>query len=97
MDIKIPGLTNLPPINTSTIHNHKETKTQALHKLDQASLDQHYKIKRQDVELDSMRLKDYDLQKSLDELHRYASLKKSVEYGLYQYSKYLGNKVDVYV
>ena len=87
----------MPPINTSTIHNHKETKTQALHRLDQARLDQHYEIKRLDAELERTKLKDYDLQKSIDEINRYTSLKKSVEYGLYQYSKYLGNKLDVFV
>ena len=97
MDIKIPGLTQLPPINTANVHNRTQVKIQELHRLDQTRLDQYYKIKEQDTELLARRLKHYDLQKSLDELHRYAGLKKSVEYGLYQYSRYLGNKVDVYV
>ena len=42
-------------------------------------------------------MNDGNYKKDIDEVNRYLNVKKNVEYGLYQYSKYLGKHIDVIV
>jgi hypothetical protein len=95
--MQIPGANQYPHINTSSMHNRKEIKSENLHRKHQEDLSDYYRVKQQDFELNRTSLKDWETTKSIQEINKYMSLKKSVEYGLYQYSKHLGNHLDVTV
>ena len=97
MNIKIPSFTQIPQINTSDIHNRKAVKTENLHRAHQEKIADYSRVKLQDYELNRTNLKDWEVTKSIEEINRYMNIKRSVEYGLYQYSKHLGKNVDVYV
>ena len=97
MNINIPGASSYPHINTSSLHNRKEVKSENLHRKHQEHLDDYRRVKLQDFNLNRTTLRDWEVTKSIEEINRYMSLKKSVEYGLYQYSKHLGNHLDVSV
>jgi hypothetical protein len=56
-----------------------------------------YSVKKQDLDLNRAHLNDWNYKKDIDEVNRYLNVKKNVEYGLYQYSKYLGKHIDVIV
>ena len=40
---------------------------------------------------------DHEQAKYIAEINAYLSLKRRVEYGLYQYGKFLGHNLDVYI
>ena len=40
---------------------------------------------------------DHEEAKYIAEINAYLSLKRRVEYGLYQYGKFLGHNLDVYI
>ena len=97
MNIKIPGSSQIPLINTSDIHNRKAIKSENLHRAHQEKIADDSRVKLQDYELNRTNLKDWEVTKSIEEINRYMNIKRSVEYGLYQYSKHLGSHLDVYV
>ena len=97
MTVSIPSSNQYPHINTSSLHNRKEVRNENLHRLHQEKLDDYSRIKLQDYQLNRTNLKDWEDKKSIEEVHRYLSIKKTVEYGLYQYSKHLGNHLDITV
>ena len=97
MNINIPGNSSYPHINTSSMHNRKEVKIEHLHRKQQEQLTDYYRVKHQDYELNRTTLHDWETTKSIEEINRYMKLKKTVEYGLYQYSKHLGRNLDISV
>ena len=97
MSIKIPGTSEIPLVNTANLHNRKEIRSEELHRIHQEKLADFNRVKRQDFDIHRTSLRDWELKKDISEIDRYMSLKRTVEYGLYQYSKYLGNNIDVTV
>jgi hypothetical protein len=97
MNIKIPSSSQIPLINTSDIHNRKAIKSENLHRAHQEKIADYNRVRLQDYELNRTDLQDWEVTKSIEDINRYMSIKRSVEYGLYQYSKHLGSHVDVYV
>ena len=90
----IPSATNYH-VNTSPMYNRKQGKEEQLHRKHQDNIDDFYRVKQQDFRLNKTHLKDWETVKHLEDINRYMNLKKNVEYGLYKYSKYLGNHIDI--
>lgn len=84
-------------VNTSPMYNRKQVKVENLHRLHQEKVADFYRVKQQDFMLNHTNLKDWEMIKNLEDINRYMVLKKNVEYGLYKYSKYLGNHIDITV
>jgi len=97
VNVSIPSFSQLPPINTAMMNNHKQVKSEHLRKTQQDRVDEYVKVKEQDYTINRTRLEDLELKKDIEETSRLLNLKRVVEYQLYQYAKYLGNTVDVYV
>jgi hypothetical protein len=97
MNIKVPNTNQIPPIDTSSIYNLKKVKIEHLHKAHQEKVNEYYKVKKEDIETNRAHFNDWNYKKDIDEVNRYLNVKKNVEYGLYQYSKYLGKHIDVIV
>ena len=97
MDIKVPNTNQIPPIDTSSIYNLKKVKIEELHKSHQEKINEYYKVKKEDFETNHAQMNDWNYKRDIDEVNRYLNVKKNVEYGLYQYSKYLGKHIDVIV
>jgi hypothetical protein len=79
------------------MYNLKKVKIEELHKSHQEKVNEYYKVKKEDFETNHARMNDWNYKKDIDEVNRYLNVKKNVEYGLYQYSKYLGKHIDVIV
>jgi hypothetical protein len=97
MNIKVPNTNQIPPIDTSSMYNLKKVKIEELHKAHQEKVNEYYKVKKEDIETNRAHFNDWNYKKDIDEVNRYLNIKKNVEYGLYQYSKYLGKHIDVIV
>lgn len=97
MNIRIPSSTQIPPVNTADIHNHRAIKNENLQRLAQEKAAERNQIKLEDYKINCTDLHDWEDRKNIDQINLYLNIKRSTEYALYQYSKYLGRHVDVYV
>jgi len=97
MNIKVPNTNQIPPIDTSSIYNLKKVKIEHLHRAHQEKINEYYSVKKQDLETNRAHLNDWNHKEDVNEVNRYLHVKRNVEYGLYQYSKYLGKHIDILV
>jgi len=90
MNISIASASVMPVLNTSAMASRKVDRNEQL-------ADKHYDIKHSDWQKNRASFQDHEEAKYIAEINAYLSLKRRVEYGLYQYGKFLGQTLDVSV
>ena len=95
MNIRIPPVTAIAQINTADMHNRRAVKLEQLHREKLDKTDDYYRVKQQDFNLNRTHLRDWEMDKSIEEVVRYTNLRNRVEYARYRYSQYLGKHIDV--
>jgi hypothetical protein len=97
MNISIASVSAMPVLNTSGMASRKADRNEQLADKHYDKLDQHYDVKRSDWQKNRTSLLEHEEAKYIAEINSYLSLKRRVEYGIYQYGKFLGYNLDVSV
>ena len=97
MNISIASVSAMPVFNTSGMAGRKADRHEQLADQHYDKLDEHYDVKRSDWQKNRTSFEDHEEAKYIAEINQYLSLKRRVEYGIYQYGKFLGHNLDVYV
>jgi hypothetical protein len=97
MNISIASASVMPVLNTSAMAGRRADRNEQLADQHYDKLEQYHDIKRSDWQKNRASFQDQEEAKHIAEINAYLSLKRQVEYGLYQYGKFLGQTLDVYV
>ena len=97
MNISIASASVMPVLNTSAMASRKVDRNEQLANKHYDKINEHYDIKHSDWQKNRASFQDYEEAKYITEINAYLSLKRRVEYGLYQYGKFLGHNLDVYI
>ena len=97
MNISIASASVMPVLNTSAMASRRVDKNEELVNKHYDKINEHYDIKHSDWQKNRASLQDHEEAKYIAEINAYLSLKRRVEYGLYQYGKFLGQTLDVFV
>ena len=97
MNISIASVSAMPVLNTSGMASRKADRNEQLADKHYDKLDQHYDVKRSDWQKNRTSFLEHEEAKYIAEINSYLSLKRRVEYGIYQYGKFLGYNLDVSV
>ena len=97
MNISIASASVMPVLNTSAMASRKADKNEELANKHYDKINEHYDIKHSDWQKNRASFQDFEEAKYIAEINAYLSLKRRVEYGLYQYGKFLGHNLDVFV
>ena len=97
MNISIASASVMPVLNTSAMASRKVDRNEQLANKHYDKINEHYDIKHSDWQKNRASFQDYEESKYIAEINAYLSLKRRVEYGLYQYGKFLGQTLDVSV
>jgi len=97
MNISIASASVMPVLNTSAMAGRRADRNEQLADQHYDKLEQYHDIKRSDWQKNRASFQDQEEAKHIAEINAYLSLKRRVEYGLYQYGEFLGKTLDVYV
>ena len=97
MNISIASASVMPVLNTSAMASRKADRNEQLVNKHYDKINEHYDIKHSDWQKNRASFQDHEEAKYIAEINAYLSLKRRVEYGLYQYGKFLGQTLDVFV
>jgi hypothetical protein len=97
MNISIASASVMPVLNTSAMAGRRADRNEQLADQHYDKLEQYHDIKHSDWQKNRASFQDQEEAKHIAEINAYLSLKRQVEYGLYQYGKFLGQTLDVYV
>ena len=97
MNISIASASVMPVLNTSAMASRKADRNEELEDKHYDKINENYDIKHSDWQKNRASLQDHEEAKYIAEINTYLSLKRRVEYGLYQYGKFLGQTLDVSV
>jgi len=97
MNISIASASVMPVLNTSTMASRRADRNEQLADKHYDKIDQHYDVKRSDWQKNRASFLDHEEAKYIADINSYLNLKRRVEYGLYQYGKFLGYNLDVSV
>ena len=97
MNISIASVSAMPVFNTAGMASRRADRNEQLAKEHYDQLRQHYDLKRSDFQTNRASRLEHEEAKYIAEINQYLALKRRVEYGLYQYGKFLGANLDVYV
>ena len=97
MNISIASASVMPVLNTSAMASRRADRNEELADQHYDKIDEYYDVKRSDWQLNRASFQDHEEAKYIAEINQYLSLKRRVEYGLYQYGKFLGYNLDVFV
>ena len=97
MNISIASASVMPVLNTSAMASRRADRNEQLVDKHYDKIDEHYEVKRSDWTKNRASFQDHEEAKYIAEINQYLSLKRRVEYGLYQYGKFLGYNLDVSV
>ena len=97
MNISIASASVMPVLNTSAMASRRADRNDQLAEEHYDKIEEHYDIKHSDWQMNRASFQDHEEAKYIAEINAYLSLKRRVEYGLYQYGKFLGQNLDVYV
>ena len=97
MNISIASVSVMPVLNTSAMASRRADRNEELADQHYDKIDEYYDVKRSDWQLNRASFQDHEEAKYIAEINQYLSLKRRVEYGLYQYGKFLGYNLDVSV
>jgi hypothetical protein len=97
MNISIASASVMPVLNTSAMASRKADRNEQLADKHYDKINEHYDIKSSDWQKNRASFQDHEETKYIAEINAYLSLKRRVEYGLYQYGKFLGQTLDVSV
>ena len=97
MNISIASASVMPVLNTSAMASRKADRNEELANKHYDKINEHYDIKHSDWQKNRASFQDFEEAKYIAEINAYLSLKRRVEYGLYQYGKFLGQTLDVSV
>jgi hypothetical protein len=97
MNVSIASASVMPVLNTSTMASRRADRNEQLADKHYDKIDEHYEVKRSDWTKNRASFQDQEETKYIAEINAYLSLKRRVEYGLYQYGKFLGYNLDVSV
>ena len=97
MNISIASASVMPVLNTSAMASRRADRNEELADQHYDKIDEYYDVKRSDWQLNRASFQDHEEAKYIAEINQYLSLKRRVEYGLYQYGKFLGYNLDVSV
>ncbi len=95
--ISIDSMATMPVLNTSSMAHRRAERNEELANKHYEKLSEHYDVKRTDHHVNSTNRLNHEEAKYNAEIDQYLALKRHVEYGLYQYGKFLGANLDVYV
>jgi len=87
----------MPVLNTSAMASRRADRNEELADQHYDKIDEYYDVKRSDWQRNRASFQDHEEAKYIAEINQYLSLKRRVEYGLYQYGKFLGYNLDVSV
>ena len=97
MNISIASASVMPVLNTSAMASRRADRNDQLAEEHYDKIEEHYDIKHSDWQMNRASFQDHEEAKYIAEINAYLSLKRRVEYGLYQYGKFLGHNLDVYI
>ena len=97
MNISIASVSAMPVLNTSGMASRKADRNEQLADKHYDKLDEHYDVKRSDWRINRVSFEEHEEAKYIAEINQYLSLKRRVEYGIYQYGKFLGYNLDIYI
>ena len=97
MNISIASASVMPVLNTSAMASRRADRNDQLAEEHYDKIEEHYDIKHSDWQMNRASSQDHEETKYIAEINAYLSLKRRVEYGLYQYGKFLGHNLDVYI
>ena len=97
MNISIASVSAMPVFNTSGMAGRRADRNEQLADEHYDKIDEYYDIKHSDWKMNRASFQDYEEAKYIAEINAYLSLKRRVEYGIYQYGKFLGYNLDVFV
>lgn len=97
MNISIASVSAMPVFNTSGMASRRADRNEQLADEHYDKIDEYYDIKRSDWKMNRASFQDHEEAKYIAEINAYLSLKRRVEYGIYQYGKFLGYNLDVFV
>ena len=97
MNISIASVSAMPVFNTAGMASRRADRNEQLAKEHYDQLDKHYDLKRSDFAYNRASRLEHEEAKYIAEINQYLALKRRVEYGIYQYGKFLGANLDVYV
>ena len=97
MNIAIASASVMPVLNTSAMASRRADRNDQLAEEHYDKIEEHYDIKHSDWQMNRASFQDHEEAKYIAEINAYLSLKRRVEYGLYQYGKFLGHNLDVYI
>ena len=97
MNIAIASASVMPVLNTSAMASRRADRNDQLAEEHYDKIEEHYDIKHSDWQMNRASFQDQEEAKYIAEINAYLSLKRRVEYGLYQYGKFLGHNLDVYI
>ena len=97
MNISIASASVMPVLNTSAMASRRADRNDQLAEEHYDKIEEHYDIKHSDWQMNRASFQDHEEAKYIAEINAYLSLKRRVEYGLYQYGKFLGQTLDVSV
>ena len=97
MNISIASASVMPVLNTSAMASRRVDRNKQLADKHYDKIDEYYDVKRSDWKMTRASFQDHEEAKYIAEINAYLSLKRRVEYGLYQYGKFLGQTLDVSV
>ena len=97
MNISIASASVMPVLNTSGMASRKADRNEQLANKHYDKINEHYDIKHSDWQKNRASFEEHEEAKYIAEINQYLSLKRRVEYSIYQYGKFLGYNLDVYV
>ena len=97
MNISIASASVMPVLNTSAMASRRADRNEQLADKHYDKINEHYDIKHSDWQKNRASFLDHEEAKYIADINSYLSLKRRVEYGLYQYGKFLGQTLDVFV
>ena len=97
MNISIASASVMPVLNTSAMASRRADRNDQLAEEHYDKIEEHYDIKHSDWQMNRASFQDQEEAKYIAEINAYLSLKRRVEYSLYQYGKFLGHNLDVYI
>jgi len=97
VNISIASVSVMPVLNTSAMASRRADRNEELADQHYDKIDEYYDVKRSDWQRNRASFQDHEEAKYIAEINQYLSLKRRVEYGLYQYGKFLGYNLDVSV
>jgi len=97
MNVSIASASVMPVLNTSAMAGRRVDRNEQLADEHYDKIDEYYDVKRSDWQKNRASFQDHEEAKYIAEINAYLSLKRRVEYGLYQYGKFLGYNLDVSV